>query len=191
MNNIVVTAQRELWEFAPKCDTMSEFFPPYFFCLFAAPEQELMFCLLWNSQGQKELSVHFLSVNNTLVRFVHNNILFEYLTGHFLGEWCVPNPCLLCDALLSFPALLWMWLDSAPRWALPPNSHRPPWQQSRLWQLQIPHPRFFLHYPAPVQQKARTERLTTPQSPKLLRRAGKPQRAFSCLGCHSSCDTTD
>lgn len=148
---LIGTAEREMCEFAPKWDTMRGVFPMASPSV-AAPEQEFMFCWFqssWKNQGQK-LSVHFLSVNNALMRFVHNNMAFEYLKEHFLGEWCVPHPCLLCEALLRSAALLWVLSGFSFQVSSPSQQPQPQWQWSHLWQLQIPHPRFFLHYPAPV-----------------------------------------
>lgn len=56
------------------------------------------------------------------------------------APWCIAEMC--CSPL----DIVWIHLQVSS----PPNIHRPPWQQSHLWQLQIPHPRFFLCFPPPV-----------------------------------------
>lgn len=153
--------------------------------LFAAPEQELMFC--WFQRGS--LYTSFLSIIHcwglcTITSYL--NILKTFPGRVVCSK---PLPALWC---IAGSAALWIFLDSAPRWALPPNSHGPRGSGAICGTSRCPTAGFSCIIQLQRQWKARVERWTAPPlTPKLLRRAGKPQRAFSCSGSSSSSSATD
>lgn len=121
------------------------------------------------NQGKKELSlVSFLSIRHwrglcTITS--HLNILKN--TSWERGVLQTPA----CSVMHCWVLLLssGCCLDSASRWALPPSSHTPPWQQSRLWQLQVPHPTFFLHYHFPEAVEGKARKVNSYSSPPKCR----------------------